>query len=65
MRLLATATSQNEKEELHQIISRWRWELRYGSGNAGNVVTSLGLLRLDTWLLRSGIRVATENDDAI
>lgn len=65
MRLLATATSQNEKEELHQIISRWRWELRSGSGNAGNVVTSLGLLRLDTWLLRSGIRVATENDDSI
>jgi hypothetical protein len=63
MRLLLTSTSEMEKRDFHHIISRWRWELRSGGGSAGNVLTSLGLLRLDNWLLKCGIRVTTDNDD--
>lgn len=63
MRLLLTSTSTSETDELNHLITRWRWALRTGGGNAGNVLTSLGLLRLDRSLLRSGVRIGQDEDD--
>jgi hypothetical protein len=63
MRLLLTSTSTSETDELNHLITRWRWALRTGGGNAGNVLTSLGLLRLDRSLLRSGVRIGQDDDD--
>lgn len=53
MRLLLTSSSHAEKERLNALIERWRWILRSGGGNKGNVIMSLGLLRLDRTLLKS------------
>jgi hypothetical protein len=60
MRLLITSTSQSETEELNSLITRWRWALRTGGGNAGNAMMSLGLLRLNRSLLKSGFRDSDE-----
>ncbi|RFU33053.1 hypothetical protein B7463_g3265, partial [Scytalidium lignicola] len=62
IRLLITSTSSEETEELNRLVIRWRWALRSGGGNAGNVLTSLGLLRLDRSLLETGIHKS--QDDA-
>ncbi|CAG8979968.1 hypothetical protein HYALB_00010736 [Hymenoscyphus albidus] len=33
--------------EVKDLVARWRWAMRIGSGNTGNGLMSLGLLRLD------------------
>jgi hypothetical protein len=60
MRLLITSTSPGETRELNRLVRRWRWTMRTGGGSAGNVLMSLGLLRLDRSLLKSGIRESEE-----
>lgn len=52
VRLLITAESQAEKQDLENLIGRWRWQLRTG-GSSG--IMSLGLLRLDRSLITKGI----------
>ncbi|KAM3086441.1 hypothetical protein ACMFMF_000391 [Clarireedia jacksonii] len=49
-------TSENEAEasEINELVTRWRWALRIGSGSSGNALMSLGLLRLDGLLLENG-----------
>ena len=61
VRLLITSESQVEKLELKDLIKRWRWALRTGGGNSGNVLMSLGLLRLDRSLITKGIFEADED----
>lgn len=51
MRLLINATSPAEKQEIKTLILRWRRVLRLGSGNAGNGMMSLALLRLEGSLM--------------
>jgi hypothetical protein len=53
MQLLLTAESDAESTEINALVSRWRWAMRIGSGNAGSGLMSLGLLRLDGLLLEN------------
>lgn len=62
MRLLITSTSDLETAELNALIERWRWAMRTGGGSAGNVLMSLGLLRLDRSLLKSGVGEAEKDN---
>lgn len=54
MQLLVTSESDVETSEINGLVGRWRFAMRIGSGNAGNGLMSLGLLRLDGLLLESG-----------
>ncbi|KAF7899091.1 uncharacterized protein EAF01_008304 [Botrytis porri] len=54
MQLLVTSENETESAEIHELVTRWRWAMRIGSGNAGNGIMSLGLLRLDGLLLKNG-----------
>ncbi|KAF5876088.1 putative fungal specific transcription factor domain protein [Botrytis fragariae] len=54
MQLLVTSEIETESAEIHELVTRWRWAMRIGSGNAGNGLMSLGLLRLDGLLLKNG-----------
>ena len=58
MRLLITSTSQDEVNTLNDLVRRWRWAMRIAGGNSGSQLMSLGLLRLDRNLLKSGIQVS-------
>ena len=60
VRLLITSQINSERRELNELISRWRWALRTGGGNSGNVLMSLGLLRLDRSLITKGIYEAEQ-----
>ena len=55
MQLLVTSESQAESNEINDLVARWRWAMRIGSGSAGNGLMSLGLLRLDGLLLENGV----------
>ncbi|MCJ1303456.1 hypothetical protein MMC08_006266, partial [Hypocenomyce scalaris] len=63
MRILVTSTSPTEAEEVNNLIIRWRWAMRTGGGSAGNVLMSLGLLRLDRSLWKTGIRASSDEED--
>jgi hypothetical protein len=54
MQLLVTSESEAEQAEINELVARWRWAMRIGSGNTGNGLMSLGLLRLDGLLLENG-----------
>lgn len=54
MQLLVTSESDTEQTEINDLVGRWRWAMRIGSGNTGNGLMSLGLLRLDGLLLENG-----------
>jgi hypothetical protein len=54
MQLLVTSESDAEQTEINDLVARWRWAMRIGSGNTGNGLMSLGLLRLDGLLLENG-----------
>ncbi|ESZ98605.1 hypothetical protein SBOR_1055 [Sclerotinia borealis F-4128] len=54
MQLLVTSENESESAEINELVTRWRWAMRIGSGNAGNGLMSLGLLRLDGLLLKNG-----------
>jgi hypothetical protein len=54
MQLLVTSESEAEQAEINDLVGRWRWAMRIGSGNTGNGLMSLGLLRLDGLLLENG-----------
>lgn len=54
MQLLVTSDNETESAEIHELVTRWRWAMRIGSGNTGNGLMSLGLLRLDGLLLKNG-----------
>jgi hypothetical protein len=54
MQLLVTSESEAEQSEIKELLARWRWAMRIGSGNTGNGLMSLGLLRLDGLLLENG-----------
>ena len=54
MQLLVTSESESEQNEINDLVGRWRWAMRVGSGNAGSGLMSLGLLRLDGLLLENG-----------
>lgn len=54
MRVYVNITSAAEKEEFKELVMRWRRALRPGSGNAGNGMMGLALLRLEG-SLREGI----------
>ena len=54
MQLLVTSESEAEQSEINELLARWRWAMRIGSGNTGNGLMSLGLLRLDGLLLENG-----------
>jgi hypothetical protein len=58
MQLLLTATTEAESNEIHDLVARWRWAMRIGSGSTGSGLMSLGLLRLDGLLLENGIQQA-------
>lgn len=53
MQLLVTSENETESADIHELVTRWRWAMRIGSGNAGNGLMSLGLLRLDGLLLKN------------
>lgn len=42
-----------ETAEINDLVARWRWAMRVGSGNSSNGMMSLGLLRLDGLLLEN------------
>ncbi|KAE8449259.1 hypothetical protein EG329_008426 [Mollisiaceae sp. DMI_Dod_QoI] len=54
MQLLVTSESDAESTEINDLVARWRWAMRIGSGSTGNGLMSLGLLRLDGLLLENG-----------
>ncbi len=54
MQLLVTSETEAEQTEINDLVARWRWAMRIGSGNTGNGLMSLGLLRLDGLLLENG-----------
>ncbi|PQE20668.1 hypothetical protein CJF30_00001996 [Rutstroemia sp. NJR-2017a BBW] len=54
MQILVTSENEAEANEINELVTRWRWALRIGSGSSGNALMSLGLLRLDGLLLESG-----------
>jgi hypothetical protein len=54
MQLLVTSESDAESNEINDLVGRWRWAMRIGSGSTGNGLMSLGLLRLDGLLLENG-----------
>ena len=54
MQLLVTSESDAESNEINDLVARWRWAMRIGSGSTGSGLMSLGLLRLDGLLLESG-----------
>lgn len=54
MQLLVTAENDTESNEISDLVARWRWAMRIGSGSAGNGLMSLGLLRLDGMMLENG-----------
>lgn len=54
MQLLVTSESEAESNEINDLVERWRWAMRIGSGSAANGLMSLGLLRLDGLLLENG-----------
>lgn len=54
MQLLVTSESEAESNEINDLVGRWRWAMRIGSGSSGNGLMSLGLLRLDGLLLENG-----------
>jgi hypothetical protein len=54
MQLLVTSESDAESTEINDLLARWRWAMRIGSGSTGNGLMSLGLLRLDGMLLENG-----------
>ncbi|KAB8303775.1 hypothetical protein EYC80_005153 [Monilinia laxa] len=53
MQLLVTSENESESTEINELVTRWRWAMRIGSGNTGNGLMSLGLLRLDGLLLKN------------
>ena len=54
MQLFLTSESEAESSEINELVGRWRWAMRIGSGSTGNGLMSLGLLRLDGLLLENG-----------
>ncbi|KUJ08440.1 uncharacterized protein LY89DRAFT_690899 [Mollisia scopiformis] len=54
MQLLVTSETEAESAEINDLVARWRWAMRIGSGSTGNGLMSLGLLRLDGLLLENG-----------
>jgi hypothetical protein len=60
LRLLVTSTSVAEISKFNGRITRWRWAIRTGGGNAENLLTSLSLLLFDKSVLKSGIREPDE-----
>ncbi|KAF7868311.1 hypothetical protein EAF04_004843 [Stromatinia cepivora] len=54
MQLLVTSENETESAEINELVTRWRWAMRTGSGSAGNGLMSLGLLRLDGLLMKNG-----------
>jgi len=54
MQLLVTSESEAESNEINDLVGRWRWAMRIGSGSTGSGLMSLGLLRLDGLLLENG-----------
>jgi len=54
IQLLFTAETAAESSEINDLVARWRWAMRVGSGSTGNGLMSLGLLRLDGLLLENG-----------
>jgi hypothetical protein len=54
MQLLVTSESEAESNEINDLVERWRWAMRIGSGSTGSGLMSLGLLRLDGLLLENG-----------
>lgn len=55
MQLLVTSESEAESSEINELVSRWRWAMRIGSGASGSGLMSLGLLRLDGLMLENGV----------
>ena len=54
MQLLVTSENQAETAEISDLVARWRWAMRIGSGSTGSGLMSLGLLRVDGLLLENG-----------
>ena len=54
MQLLVTSETEEESSEISELVERWRWAMRVGSGSTGSGLMSLGLLRLDGLLLENG-----------
>lgn len=61
MQLLVTVESEAEAAEINDLVERWRWAMRIGSGGAGTALMSLGLLRLDGLMLESGGRAVQQH----
>lgn len=59
MQLYLTSENEMESNEINDLVGRWRWAMRIGSGSAGNGLMSLGLLRLDGLLLENGTAQST------
>jgi hypothetical protein len=60
MQLLVTSETATESAEITDLVARWRWAMRIGSGSTGNGLMSLGLLRLDGLLLENGQQVGQQ-----
>ena len=54
MQLLVTSETEEESSEISELVERWSWAMRVGSGSTGSGLMSLGLLRLDGLLLENG-----------
>jgi hypothetical protein len=54
MQLLITSETPAESAEINDLVARWRWAMRIGSGSTVSGLVSLGLLRLDGLLLENG-----------
>jgi hypothetical protein len=54
MQLLVICENEAESNEIKDLVARWRWAMRLGSGTTGSGLMSLGLLRLDGMMLENG-----------
>jgi hypothetical protein len=53
MQLLVICETETESNEIKDLVARWRWAMRLGSGSTGSGLMSLGLLRLDGMMLEN------------
>ena len=57
MQLLVICETETESNDIKDLVARWRWAMRLGSGSTGSGLMSLGLLRLDGMMLENGANV--------
>ena len=54
MQLNVTSESEAESNESNDLVGRWRWAMKPGSGSTDNCLMNLGLLYMDGLLSENG-----------